>query len=124
MSAAVRAVITADNHLNRYYDRMSPQRLQDRRRHLRQGFRAAVDYAIEHHADLFLQVGDLFDTPDPRNIDREFVAQTEKMQPQERFRKVRRRRKHPGSQPAAPSAGLDEYKFAMERNVAGQAWGT
>jgi DNA repair exonuclease SbcCD nuclease subunit len=74
MSGAVRAVITADNHLNRYYDRMSPQRLQDRRRHLRQGFRAAVDYALEHRADLFLQVGDLFDTPDPRNVDREFVA--------------------------------------------------
>jgi exonuclease SbcD len=74
MSATVRAVVTADNHLNRYYDRMSPQRLQDRRRHLRQGFRAAVDYAIEHHADLFLQAGDLFDTPDPRNVDREFVA--------------------------------------------------
>ena len=70
----VTAVITADNHLNRYYDRMSPQRLEVRRRHLRRGFHQAVEYALEHRVDLFLQAGDLFDTPDPRNLDREFVA--------------------------------------------------
>ncbi len=70
----IRAVITADNHLNRYYDRMAPQRLRIRRQSLRQGFHQAVDYAIEHHVDFFLQAGDLFDTPDPRNLDRGFVA--------------------------------------------------
>lgn len=74
MTRMVRAVITADNHLNRHYDRMSPQRLEERRRRLRQGFHLAVDCAIERQADLFIHAGDLFDTPDPRNVDREFVA--------------------------------------------------
>jgi DNA repair protein SbcD/Mre11 len=70
----IRAVVTADNHLNRYYDRMVPQRLRTRRQHLRRGFHEAVEYAIQHHVDFFLQAGDLFDTPDPRNLDRGFVA--------------------------------------------------
>ena len=70
----VTAVVTADNHLNRYYDRMPPQQLEKRRRYLRRGFHQAVQYAVEHPVDLFLQAGDLFDTPDPRNLDREFVA--------------------------------------------------
>jgi len=71
----VRIVLTADNHLGRFYDRMPPQRLEERRRWLRRGFQAAVDCALERRADLFLQAGDLFDTPDPRNVDREFVAE-------------------------------------------------
>lgn len=74
MSAGVKVVVTSDNHLNRYYDRMSPQKLFERRRLLRQGFHQAVERALEEDADLFLQGGDLFDTPDPRNLDREFVA--------------------------------------------------
>ncbi|MCC6180109.1 MAG: metallophosphoesterase [Chloroflexi bacterium] len=78
MSAAVatpiRAVVTADNHLNRYYDRLSPPKLAERRKQLRRGFDRAVEAAIEQRADLFVQAGDLFDTPDPRNLDREFVA--------------------------------------------------
>jgi DNA repair exonuclease SbcCD nuclease subunit len=41
---------------------------------LRAGFEAAVNYAIEKRARLFLQVGDLFDTPTPSNEDRAFVA--------------------------------------------------
>lgn len=71
----LRIVLTADNHLGRFYDRMPPQRLEERRRWLRRGFRAAVDCALERRADLFLQAGDLFDTPDPRNVEREFVAE-------------------------------------------------
>lgn len=71
----LRIVLTADNHLGRFYDRMSPQRLEERRRWLRRGFRAVVDCALERGADLFLQAGDLFDTPDPRNVEREFVAE-------------------------------------------------
>ena len=70
----IRAVITADNHLSRPHAKMSPQKLDRRRWWLRQGFKAAVDYAIESKADLFLQAGDLFDSPQPRNIDRTFVA--------------------------------------------------
>lgn len=74
MSTMLRAVITADNHLNRYYDRLSPPKLAERRRRLRRGFHQAIETAIEQRADLFIQAGDLFDTPDPRNLDREFVA--------------------------------------------------
>jgi DNA repair exonuclease SbcCD nuclease subunit len=71
----VKLVITSDNHLNRYYDRLPPARLAARRRWLRQGFQAAVEFALERGAHLFLQAGDLFDTPDPRNAEREFVAE-------------------------------------------------
>ncbi len=71
----VRIVATADNHLGRYYDRMPPARLEERRRYLRRGFGAAVDLALQRRAHLFLQLGDLFDTPDPRNAERLFVAE-------------------------------------------------
>jgi len=70
----VKAVVTADNHLSRPHARMSPQKLEVRRRWLRSGFKAAVDYAIDSEADLFLHAGDLFDSPQPRNVDRAFVA--------------------------------------------------
>jgi len=70
----IRAVVTADNHLSRPHARMSPQKLEVRRRWLRKGFSAAVDYAIDSQADLFLHAGDLFDSPQPRNVDRAFVA--------------------------------------------------
>jgi DNA repair protein SbcD/Mre11 len=67
--------VTADNHLGRYYDRMLPNRLEERRAWLRRGFAAAVECALERRAHLFLQVGDLFDTAEPRNVERQFVAQ-------------------------------------------------
>ncbi|MHB0868046.1 MAG: metallophosphoesterase family protein [Chloroflexota bacterium] len=68
-------VVTADNHLGRHYDRMFPQKLEERRAWLRRGFGAAVEHALEHRAHLFLQVGDLFDSPEPRNVERQFVAE-------------------------------------------------
>jgi DNA repair exonuclease SbcCD nuclease subunit len=70
----VRAVVTADNHLNRYHARMPASRLEERRRVLRRAFRRAVDRAIAIKADFFLQCGDLFDSVDPRNAERSFVA--------------------------------------------------
>src|SRR5918912_962990 len=70
----VRAVVTADNHLNRYHAKMPSARLEERRRVLRRAFRQAVDKAIALRADFFLQCGDLFDTVDPRNAERSFVA--------------------------------------------------
>ncbi len=74
MSRPLRVVLTADNHLSRYYDKMSPGVLERRRQHLRRGFKQAVDYALDHEVDLFVQAGDLFDSPEPRNLEREFVA--------------------------------------------------
>ena len=67
--------MTADNHLGRHYDRMFPQRLEERRGWLRRGFGRAVEYALERRAHLFLQAGDLFDSPEPRNVERQFVAE-------------------------------------------------
>ncbi len=73
--AVVSLVVTGDNHLSPALPRLSPARRQERRAWLRRGFRAAVDAAIERHASLFINTGDLFDSPAPTNQDRAFVAQ-------------------------------------------------
>ncbi|HET7771129.1 MAG TPA: metallophosphoesterase [Chloroflexota bacterium] len=70
----VKLVVTADNHLGRYHARMPVARLDERRRWLRRAFRKSVDHAIDQRADFFLQCGDLFDSVDPRNSERLFVA--------------------------------------------------
>src|SRR5919199_3197144 len=75
MSEPLRIVVTADNHLGRYYDRLGPRQLEARRAWLRRGWEAAVECALERQAHLFLQAGDLFDTPDPRNAERAAVAE-------------------------------------------------
>lgn len=54
---------------------MLPQRLEERRAWLRRGFARAVEYALEQRVHLFLQAGDLFDAPEPRNLERQFVAE-------------------------------------------------
>lgn len=71
---AIRIVATADNHLGRHYDRMLPQRLEERREWLRRGFASSVECALERKAHFFLQVGDLFDSTEPRNVERDFAA--------------------------------------------------
>lgn len=70
----ITAVLTGDNHLGTYYNRLRPDRLHRRRLALQAGFRHAVDTALGQKAQLFLIAGDLFDRPDPRNADRLFVA--------------------------------------------------
>jgi predicted phosphodiesterase len=70
----VRVVVTADNHLSAYTPKLSPQRLSERRQRLRHAFRCVVDEAIARGAHLFIQAGDLFDSTEPRNLEREFVA--------------------------------------------------
>ncbi|MBA3825217.1 MAG: metallophosphoesterase, partial [Ktedonobacterales bacterium] len=70
----IRVIATADNHLNRYYARLTPAKLSQRRKYLRDGFRAVVDAALAWPAHIVLIGGDLFDTSDPRNLDRAFVA--------------------------------------------------
>src|SRR5262249_16442026 len=45
-----------------------------RRKYLRDGFRAVVDAALAWPAHIVLLGGDLFDTSDPRNLERAFVA--------------------------------------------------
>lgn len=67
-------VATADNHLGRYYARMPVRALDERRYHLRHTLGNVIDYAIENHAHLLVLAGDVFDTPNPRNPDRIYLA--------------------------------------------------
>jgi DNA repair exonuclease SbcCD nuclease subunit len=71
----IRLVITADNHLGRYYGKMSLKQLSERRAHLREAFSQVVDFAIAKKAHLFLQCGDLFDREAPPPAELTFVAQ-------------------------------------------------
>ncbi len=71
----VRVVLTADNHLSAYSPKLSPSKLFERRRRLGMAFKHTVDTAIERRVQLFIQAGDLFDNVDPRNKEREFVAE-------------------------------------------------
>ncbi len=68
-------VVTGDNHLSPAAPRLSPARRQERRAWLQRGFQAAVDCAITRGAALFINTGDLFDSPAPSNQDRAFVAE-------------------------------------------------
>ncbi|HEX8983509.1 MAG TPA: metallophosphoesterase [Ktedonobacterales bacterium] len=72
---AIGVVVTGDNHLSPPLPRLSPARRQARRAWLQRGFQAAVDCAIERDAALFINTGDLFDSPAPSNQDRVFVAE-------------------------------------------------
>ncbi|GHO79961.1 nuclease [Ktedonobacter sp. SOSP1-85] len=71
----LRVVLTADNHLSAYSPKLSPAKLMERRRRLGMAFKQSVDTAIERRAHIFVQAGDLFDTVDPRNKERDFVAE-------------------------------------------------
>lgn len=70
----IRIVFTSDNHLNRYYARMSRDQLRERRRRIRRAFSETVDFAIKQGAHFFLHGGDLFDNPDPNPFELAFVA--------------------------------------------------
>lgn len=71
----VRVILTADNHLSAYSPKLSPTKLVERRRRLGMAFKQVVDTAIERQVHLFIQAGDLFDSIDPRNRERDFVAE-------------------------------------------------
>ena len=70
----IRIVFTADNHLNRYYAKMTREQLRARRKHIREAFRATVDFAITQRAHFYLHGGDLFDNPDPNPLELAYVA--------------------------------------------------
>lgn len=70
----IRIVFTSDNHLNRYYAKMTREQLRERRRRIRQAFHETVDFAIKQGAHFFLHGGDLFDNPDPSPVELAFVA--------------------------------------------------
>jgi DNA repair exonuclease SbcCD nuclease subunit len=62
----VQAVFASDSHLNKFYARMTPDQLAERRGHLRRAWRETVDHAIAERAALYIHGGDLFDGPNPR----------------------------------------------------------
>lgn len=70
----VHIVFTADNHLNKYYAKMSPDQLARRRQRLRNAWAQTVDYAIQERAHIYLHGGDLFDSPNPRTSELVWVA--------------------------------------------------
>lgn len=70
----IRIVFTSDNHLNRYYAKMTRDQLIERRRRIRQAFRETVDFAIKQNAHFYLHGGDLFDNPNPSPNELAFVA--------------------------------------------------
>ena len=76
----ITVVLTADNHLG-WRGPMNggpfadPSRKREERlRRLRSAFQRATDFAVGQGVDVFVQVGDLFDTPSPSEEDRGFVA--------------------------------------------------
>lgn len=70
----LKILVTADNHLGRYYPKLLPDRLQERRKKLRNAFKETIDFAIQEKIDIYIQAGDLFDSSNPRNADLTFVA--------------------------------------------------
>jgi DNA repair exonuclease SbcCD nuclease subunit len=67
-------VLTGDNHLN-YYNQKMGSRLSERRSWIGRSWRKTVDYAIEKEVDLYLHLGDLFDQISPRNPPRARVVE-------------------------------------------------
>ncbi len=70
----ITVVLTADNHLGYAGVSQHPRKREERQQRLRQAFQQATDFAIVQGVDLFIQAGDLFDTPNPEERDRSFVA--------------------------------------------------
>jgi len=68
-------VLTADNHLGYSASSQPPRKRELRKQQLRHAFQQATEFAIGQHVDLFVQAGDLFDTTNPDEQDRSFVAE-------------------------------------------------
>ncbi len=70
----ITVVLTADNHLGYSAFGQHPRKREERLQRLRRAFQQATDFAVGQGVDLFIQAGDLFDTPNPTEQDRSFVA--------------------------------------------------
>jgi DNA repair exonuclease SbcCD nuclease subunit len=68
-------VLTADNHLGYIASSQPPRKRELRKQQMRHAFQQATDFAIGQGVDLFVQAGDLFDTANPDEQDRSFVAE-------------------------------------------------
>lgn len=70
----VRIVITGDNHLNLYNQKLG-SKLAERRRRIGQAWYETIDYAVRNKADIYINTGDLFDQLSPRNPPRARVVE-------------------------------------------------
>jgi DNA repair exonuclease SbcCD nuclease subunit len=70
----VKFIITGDNHLNLYNQKLG-SRLAERRRRIGQAWWKTIEYAIKHKADIYINTGDLFDQLSPRNPPRARVVE-------------------------------------------------
>jgi len=70
----VRIIITGDNHLNLYNQKLG-SRLDERRRRIGQAWWKTIEYAIKQKADIYINTGDLFDQLSPRNPPRARVVE-------------------------------------------------
>jgi DNA repair exonuclease SbcCD nuclease subunit len=68
-------VLTADNHLGHVVSSQHSRKRDQFKQQLRRAFQQATDFAIKQSVDLFVQAGDLFDSPNPDEKDRSFVAE-------------------------------------------------
>src|SRR5579859_6859814 len=73
-NTVITIVLTADNHLGYTAPGQPPRKREELRQRQRHAFQQATDFAVGQGVDLFLQAGDLFDTPRPDEQDRSFVA--------------------------------------------------
>jgi DNA repair exonuclease SbcCD nuclease subunit len=75
IEGVITLVLTADNHLGYTASSQPPRKREQRKQQLRHAFQQAADFAIGQSVDFFVQAGDLFDTTNPDEQDRSFVAE-------------------------------------------------
>ncbi len=74
-NSVITIVLTADNHLGYAASSLPPRKREQRKQQLRHAFQQVTDFAIGQGVDLFVQAGDLFDSANPDEQDRSFVAE-------------------------------------------------
>ena len=62
----VKIIITGDNHLNLYNQKLGAK-LAERRSRIGKAWNQTIDYAIKEKVDIYIHTGDLFDQISPRN---------------------------------------------------------
>lgn len=73
-SGVITLVLTADNHLGYAVPGQGPRKREEHRQRLRHAFQQATDFALGQGVDFFVQAGDLFNSTNPDEQDRSFVA--------------------------------------------------
>lgn len=69
----VKILLTGDNHLN-YYSQKLGSKIAERRAYMGRCWWETIEYAVRNRADLYLNVGDFFDQTMPRNPPRAQVV--------------------------------------------------